>query len=1127
MDNDIASSADPYASWYGANYGRLKKLWTDTGYNYNASGKNTLGEVLDPVENGDITHWEMWDPYSGADCDEDGSPNMEDNCADVFNPGQEDSDGDDVGNVCDNCPADYNPTQWDLDMDGIGDVCDDTDEDGLNDDEDNCFDVPNVDQNDCDGDGVGDVCDNDRCVDFCGVSEVDTWVPDKLRLGGSSSFFEWHYQHGSTQATIAVKTCAHGAAMSWGYDPLNETYTWLSADDIQPDEAQIRWCSCEGYDNTDDCIEENCPQDSQGEHRVKFGHSGWHLTSYVKGGLHFVPLVTPPDGEKPYAYYPSVSCARQNEYSEDYWSEWSSDEAATNYYTTHCTPDLQAFKNPATMDVTARTTTWAWPRELWWMENDALQGPTGQPADNADVLRDAETWGRLWARPGGPVDDEDAEEWLRANVYTSFRLDPGSWQGRKGGIPHPTIPGVSDFFEGLDLPRPSDLVFDPSISAALPMVRDERLGLSAIPIEVASEAGVFAYPQGIPGSDSAAGGLMVSIIDGRGLDARAWAYSTGSEAGSVPETYGFASARFALEADGNHHADVGVAVHGGVLASGAFSDRLWIGRFGGLDQDGQPFFSWQDATPMSGEMPPPGGGAGMAFDVRGDRLLLFGGEGTRGRPMTGLWSYDLRGETWSLLKEDFLGLSRFEIAQGGRRVFIAGGIGPNGPNDKIFEFELGEARVREVADLGDGPGARSKLSIEYEAMRAGRLLVYGGVDEAGVGHNDLWRYDLGSEEWFLIAADCAGRGCPPAGEKVGLISGPGGAIAVHGESDEQGNTSFELLPDGTWIGNATRISNAAPAEVDCDDDGVDEAETGLLCRASDEWYAQVGGMTCVDPGVTDEVECGAAAPEEMSPIGAWSPEGWEWVVDLSPGENGLTFVLTDTEILSFDPLDAADGEIYPLDREELTVPGTCWWCGGPDFGTDVEAVGDYVIVGALSGAHVFRVEVDGSLESVGYLPGRVAVLDVAISGGVVYLADGAGITIATLEEDGGLYEARRVPLLGVPFRLSVARDGERLMALTPTNLRSLDIGGNPYAAFERSRVAMAGWTYREMRSQGKWTYLNGIFGPQAVLDASDGLERRGAHDVEAWVDGRMVRGDVAERPAPGCANAYEVWGVER
>ncbi|MDH4155722.1 MAG: thrombospondin type 3 repeat-containing protein [candidate division Zixibacteria bacterium] len=57
------------------------------------------------------------------DFDDDGVPDMVDNCLTTPNPDQSDSDLDGKGNLCDNCPLDYNPLQLDFNGDGIGDAC--------------------------------------------------------------------------------------------------------------------------------------------------------------------------------------------------------------------------------------------------------------------------------------------------------------------------------------------------------------------------------------------------------------------------------------------------------------------------------------------------------------------------------------------------------------------------------------------------------------------------------------------------------------------------------------------------------------------------------------------------------------------------------------------------------------------------------------------------------------------------------------------------------------------------------------------------------------------------------------------------------------------------------------------
>jgi serine protease AprX len=59
-----------------------------------------------------------------TDQDEDRIVDVDDNCPDVPNAGQEDMDEDRVGDVCDNCPEKFNPDQKDSNRNGIGDSCD-------------------------------------------------------------------------------------------------------------------------------------------------------------------------------------------------------------------------------------------------------------------------------------------------------------------------------------------------------------------------------------------------------------------------------------------------------------------------------------------------------------------------------------------------------------------------------------------------------------------------------------------------------------------------------------------------------------------------------------------------------------------------------------------------------------------------------------------------------------------------------------------------------------------------------------------------------------------------------------------------------------------------------------------
>jgi hypothetical protein len=135
-----------------------------------------------------------------GDRDGDGRLDLDDNCPNDPNPGQQDADGDDQGNVCDpdddgdgviddadNCPDLANTSQDDLDQDSQGDVCDpDLDGDGVANESDNCPNVANpgqeescvADPNDTDGDGQADLSDN--CPDAFNPGQQD---PDGDGIG--------------------------------------------------------------------------------------------------------------------------------------------------------------------------------------------------------------------------------------------------------------------------------------------------------------------------------------------------------------------------------------------------------------------------------------------------------------------------------------------------------------------------------------------------------------------------------------------------------------------------------------------------------------------------------------------------------------------------------------------------------------------------------------------------------------------------------------------------------------------------------------------------------------------------------------------------------------------------------
>lgn len=84
-----------------------------------------------------------------------------------------DIDNDGVPDIRDNCVSVANPDQQDINNNKRGDACDDFDQDGIINSKDNCPNNPNINQKDVDSDGIGDICDKEESR----ITERYTWIP--------------------------------------------------------------------------------------------------------------------------------------------------------------------------------------------------------------------------------------------------------------------------------------------------------------------------------------------------------------------------------------------------------------------------------------------------------------------------------------------------------------------------------------------------------------------------------------------------------------------------------------------------------------------------------------------------------------------------------------------------------------------------------------------------------------------------------------------------------------------------------------------------------------------------------------------------------------------------------------
>ena len=243
--------------------------------------------------------------------------------------------------------------------------------------------------------------------------------------------------------------------------------------------------------------------------------------------------------------------------------------------------------------------------------------------------------------------------------------------------------------------------------------------------------------------------------------------------------------------------------------------------FGGWDGSGTVQFNdtwaydpsaktWTELNP-AGDVPSVRGMLGAAYDPSDGTVLIFGGCGGESQAMNDLWAYDPAANTWTQLEagSDIPSLRRdhaMVYVPSLGQVILFGGCEGLTSYDDTWAYDPAANIWTELHPAGDVPCARVCHTMVYDPG-SGKVILFGGGDEANTAMNDLWAYDPAENVWAELhpAGDvpCARLGQAmvynPASGKVILFGGMDQAMNNLNDLwayDPAANTWTELQPVG-------------------------------------------------------------------------------------------------------------------------------------------------------------------------------------------------------------------------------------------------------------------------------------------------------------------------------------------
>jgi len=184
-------------------------------------------------------------------------------------------------------------------------------------------------------------------------------------------------------------------------------------------------------------------------------------------------------------------------------------------------------------------------------------------------------------------------------------------------------------------------------------------------------------------------------------------------------------------------------VFGGAVSSNTYTNSTWAYDY--------PSGTWTNITPVVG--PTPRVGAGMVYDSRADRIILFGG-GTAPFPavLNDTWVFDYTNRTWTNATSSAepggrVGAAMSYDALADRTILFGGGSSGGLVGDTwTYDFETSIWSPRRP--IGS-PSARFFGSMVYD-QSAHMSLLFGGTTKSGlslVTSNDLYGYDFTADAW--------------------------------------------------------------------------------------------------------------------------------------------------------------------------------------------------------------------------------------------------------------------------------------------------------------------------------------------------------------------------------------------